>query len=114
MMLAIYIAGAALVVLLSILFKVAAIFRLSIPLAYALLATTIFRGWREANPVLSETIFYILLGLTLLSWIYTLVKHIRDRHAEEEYLEFVVQQRFDEAEARGEYTINLSDIDLRD
>ena len=42
-MLAIYIAGAALVVLLSILFKVAAVFRLSIPLAYALIVPTFFR-----------------------------------------------------------------------
>lgn len=75
-MLALYIAGAALVVLLSILFKVAAVFRLSIPLAYALIVPTFFRGWREANPVLSEAIFYILLGLTLLSWIYSLVKRI--------------------------------------
>lgn len=113
-MLAIYIAGAALVVLLSILFKVAAVFRLSIPLAYALIVPTFFRGWREANPVLSEAIFYILLGLTLLSWIYSLVKRIRDRRAEEEYLEYIVRQRFDEAEARGEDTINLSDIELRD
>ena len=113
-MIIVYVIGGAIVILLSILFKVAAIFRLSIPLAYALLATTIFRGWREANPVLSDAIFYILLGLMLLSWIYTLVKRIRDRRAEDEYLEYIVRQRFDEAEARGEYTINLSDIDLRD
>ena len=113
-MMIVYVIGGTIVILLSILFKVAAISRLSIPLAYALIVTTIFRGWREANPVLSETIFYILLGLTLLSWIYTLVKRIRDKHAEEVYLEFVVQKRFDEAEVRGEYTINLSDIDLRD
>lgn len=106
-------------VLLSILFRLASVFRLTIPLAYALLVPTLFHGWFETHQALGEGIFYALLGLTVLSWVVSLVRKIRHiiavRHEDKLSTELFLQ-RMREAEAKGEqaadgsYNIRVDDL----
>lgn len=67
--------GAA-ILLLSILFRLAAVFRLSIPLLYALVVPTLFSGWYYSHQALAEGIWYAMLAVALLSWVYSLVRKI--------------------------------------
>jgi hypothetical protein len=68
----------AFIVLLSVIFRVAAAFRLTIPLLYGLLAPTLFSKWFYANYDLAYIIGYALLALAGLSWVISLVRKIRD------------------------------------
>ena len=58
--------GAA-ILLLSILFRLAAVFRLSIPLLYALVVPTLFSGWYSSQQALAEGVWYAMTAVTLLS-----------------------------------------------
>ena len=51
--------------------------RLSVPLLYGVLAITVFRPWYVAHTALADGIFFVLLGRTALSWLYTLVRMVR-------------------------------------
>lgn len=64
------------VLALSIVFRLAAVFRLTIPLLYALIVPTLFHGWFYSHQALAEGIWYGLLALTLLSWVVSLVRKI--------------------------------------
>lgn len=109
----------AVMVLLSVLFHLASVFRLTIPLAYALIVPTLFHGWLEANRALGDGIFYALLGLTVLSWVVSLVKKIRqiiDRRREDKFSRELFLQRIREARENGEqapdgsYNIRMDDL----
>ncbi len=64
----VYIAIGAFVILLSIIFRVAAVFRLSVPLLYALIAPTLFFDWFQANYELASLIGYLLVLGAVFSW----------------------------------------------
>lgn len=66
---------------LSLAFKVAGKFRLTLPLLYFLAAivSPLFTDWTVENEDLVLLGLYILLGLVALSWIYSLVKTIRQK-----------------------------------
>ena len=49
-------------ILLSIVFRLAAVFRLTIPLVYALIVPTVFHEWYYANQTLANVIWYALLA----------------------------------------------------
>ena len=51
--------------------------RLSVPLLYGMLTITVFRPWYVAHTALADSIFFVLLGRTALSWLYTLVRMVR-------------------------------------
>lgn len=72
--------------ILSIVFKVAGKLRLTIPVLCFLLFSTVLNKWAEQNKILSSIILFSLLGLTVLSWIVSLIKVIR-RKRDEKYLE---------------------------
>ena len=55
-------------ILLSIVFRLAAVFRLTIPLVYALIVPTVFHEWYYANQTLANVIWYALLAVVVLSW----------------------------------------------
>lgn len=59
------------------LIKAVSVFRLAIPLIYALLLPVLFRDWYDAHEALGNGIFFALLGLVALSWIITIVRKIR-------------------------------------
>lgn len=63
----------------SILFKVAGKLRLTIPLIYFLLTATFLNKWAAANEQIAFLILYALLALSVLSWLASLKKTLRER-----------------------------------
>lgn len=108
-----YISVFALVLALSLALRLASVFRLTIPLLYALIAPTLFHGWFTAHPALANGIGWALLGLTALSWVVSLVRKTRelvaarrdDRFATELFL-----RRTELAEANGEDSISTAGL----
>ncbi|EDM98365.1 hypothetical protein BACCAP_03801 [Pseudoflavonifractor capillosus ATCC 29799] len=106
-------------ILLSIVFRLAAVFRLTIPLVYALIVPTVFHEWYYANQTLANVIWYALLAVVVLSWVVSLVRKVQDillRRREDKMLELIVLNRMREAqmygkpEADGGYKIQVDDL----
>jgi len=100
-------------IVLSIIFRVAAVFRLTIPLLYALIAPTLFYGWFHANQALAEGIGYGLIGLTVLSWIFTFVRKVRewlDRRCDDKIAEEMFLRRLKQAKAEGRDTVSTEGL----
>ena len=77
-------------IFLSIVFRLAAVFRLTIPLLYALVVPTVFHEWYYANQTLANIIWYVLLAVVVLSWLVSLVRKVRGillRRREDKMLE---------------------------
>lgn len=72
--------------ILSFIFKVAGKIRLTIPIICFLLFSTVLNKWAGEHETLAFIILFSLLGLTMLSWIVSLIKAIR-RKRDEKYLE---------------------------
>lgn len=83
-----------LLLILSLLFKVAGKLRLTLPLLYFLVAviSTFFTDWTSEHESLVLLGLYVLIGLVCLSWIISLVKVIRKRRYEKTMEEDVVWQ----------------------
>ena len=75
-----------LLLILSLLFKAAGKFRLTIPIICFLLFSTLFNKWAGEHETLAYAILYSLLGITVMSWVVSLVKAIR-RKRNEKYIE---------------------------
>lgn len=71
--------------LLNSMFKIASIFRLGIPLLYALFVSILFPDFVREQEVLANGILFVLLALVILSWIVTIRKKIRRRWEQKEY-----------------------------
>lgn len=80
--------------ILSFIFKVAGKLRLGIPLIYLLAAvvSTFFTRWTTEHEPLVLLGLYILIGLTVLSWIVSLVKAIRHKRDEKHFEDDVAWQ----------------------
>ena len=63
--------------LLLLLIRIAMKLRLSIPLVYLVLMLTAFRPWYRTHTALADGIFLALVGCTVLSWIFSLVRFVR-------------------------------------
>lgn len=103
----------ALIVLLSIIFRVAAAFRLTIPLLYALIVPTLFHTWSQAHPELSNGIWYGLIGLTVLSWIFSFVRKVREwqeNRREDRMAEAVMLKRIRDAKAEGRDAVSTEGL----
>ena len=63
----------------SVVFKIAGKMRLTIPLLYLIAASvsTFFTGWTAEHETLILAGLFVLTGLSLLSWVWTLVNRIR-------------------------------------
>ena len=72
--------------ILSFIFKVAGKIRLTIPILCFLLFSTVLNKWAGEHETLAFIILFSLLGLTVLSWIVSLIKAIR-RNRDEKYHE---------------------------
>ena len=91
-------------ILLSIVFRLAAVFRLTIPLVYALIVPTIFHEWYYANQTLANVIWYALLAVVVLSWVVSLVRKVQDillRRGEGKMLGLTVLNRMRGAQMCG-------------
>lgn len=110
--------------ILSIIFRLAAIFRLTIPLLYVIAMNTVCSNWYHAHESLASIIFFVILGLVVLSWIISLVRkvqHILEKRQEEKDLENIIRSRAREQrragvqpDEYGGYAMDLSDIELSD
>lgn len=78
----------------SFIFKVAGKLRLGIPLFYLIAAviSTFFTQWTTDHETLVFMGLYILIGLTVLSWIVSLVKAIRRKRNERHFEDDVAWQ----------------------
>ena len=79
-------------------------FRLTIPLLYALVVPTLLSDWYYAHYTLANVIWYILLAVTVLSWVYSLVRKISaimERRRREKEKEEILIQRVREAGRNG-------------
>lgn len=83
-----------LMIVLSLLFKVAGKLRLTLPLLYLIVAvvSTFFTDWTSEHEQLVLWGLFILTGLVVLSWIVSLVKTIRRKKAEKLYEEDIAWQ----------------------
>lgn len=106
-------------IFLSIVFRLAAVFRLTIPLLYALVVPTVFHKWYYANQTLANIIWYVLLAAVALSWLVSLVRRIREillRRREDKMLELILlscmreARMYGEPEPDGGYKIQVNDL----
>lgn len=100
---------------LSIVFRLVAVFRLTIPLLFALLAPLLLRDWYLAHTALAEAIFFALLALAVLSWVVSLARKIRyliDQRREERFSEQIYLRRYRQAVANGEDIAGIPIDDL--
>ena len=93
---------------LAILFRLAALARLTIPLLYTMSMLTVFHGWYRAHTALADNILFALVGLVVLSWLLSLGKRIRgfvqekrDGRAAAEYFKYRIRT----AREKGEDTV---------
>jgi len=98
---------------LALLFRLAALTRLTIPLLYTVSMLTVFHGWYQAHTALADNILFVLVGLVILSWLLSLGKRVwsfiqekRDDRAAVEYFKYRVRK----AEENGEDTISTEGL----
>lgn len=108
-----YLIFTAALALIAILFRLAALCRLTILLLYALVVPTVFRGWYLAHTALAEGIWYGLLVLVVLSWAVSLIHRIiclvEERRADREAMERFTS-RVRQARANGEATVSVDGL----
>ena len=63
--------------MLLLLIRIAIRLRLPMPLVYLVLMLTVFQPWYRAHTALADGIFLALVGCTVLSWIFSLVRFVR-------------------------------------
>ena len=88
------ISASVLLLILSLLFKVAGKLRLTLPLLYMVAAviSTFFTDWTSKNEQLVLLGLYVLIGLVFISWIVSLVKAVRRRRMARTMEEDVARQ----------------------
>jgi len=86
--------------ILSFIFKLASKFRLTIPFLCLLLFSTVLNKWAGENETLAFIILFSLLGLTVISWIVSLIKAIQ-RRRDEKYFEDDVAWQIQRAREMG-------------
>ena len=98
---------------LTILFRLAALTRLTLPLLYTLSMLTVFHGWYRAHTVLADRILFALVGLVALSWLLSLIRFVcdlvmqaRDDAAAMEYFSYRVRK----ARENGEDTVSTEGL----
>ena len=68
-----------LLLILSLLFRLAGKLRLTLPLLYFLLTATFLNKWAAAHETLAFAILYLLLAFSIISWLFSLKNALRDR-----------------------------------
>ncbi len=71
-----------LMIVVNLIFRFASLFRLTIPVLYAIVVPVFFPDWLHENETLVTVIWFALIGLVILSWIVTIRKRIRLKHAQ--------------------------------
>lgn len=71
-----------LMIVVNLIFRFASLFRLTIPVLYAIVVPVFFSDWLHENETLVTVIWFALIGLVILSWIVTIRKSIRLKRAQ--------------------------------
>lgn len=98
---------------LALLFRLAALARLTIPLLYTISMLTVFHGWYRTHTALADNILFTLVGLVVLSWLISLGKCVwsfiqekREDRAAVEYFTYRVRK----ARENGEDTVSTEGL----
>lgn len=98
---------------LALLFHLAALTRLTIPLLYTVSMLTVFHGWYQMHTALADNILFVLVGLIVLSWLFSLLGRVwsfiqerQDDRAAVEYFKYRVRK----ARENGEDTISTEGL----
>ncbi len=71
-----------LMIVVNLIFRFASLFRLTIPVLYAIVVPVFFPDWLHQNEMLVTVIWFALIGLVILSWVVTIRKRIRFKRAQ--------------------------------
>ena len=66
------------IVIVSVVLRISSALGLSIPLAYGIIAPTLFYDWFHTHQQLAEGIGWALIALVAISWIISLIRKIAD------------------------------------
>ncbi|MBD9198138.1 MAG: hypothetical protein EGQ09_14020 [Clostridiales bacterium] len=98
---------------LAILFRLATLTRLTLPLLYTLSMLTVFHSWYQTHTALADDILFVLVGLVVLSWLLSLLGRVwsfiqerQDDRAAVEYFKYLVRK----AKENGEDTISTEGL----
>ena len=98
---------------LAILFRLAALTRLTLPLLYTLSMLTVFHGWYQAHTALADNILFALVGLVVLSWpislgkcVWSFIQEQSEDGAAVEYFAYRVRK----ARENGEDTVSTEGL----
>jgi len=103
----------AVVIVISIILRIASALGLTIPLLYGFLAPTLFSGWFHANQQLAEGIGWALLGLVALMWVLSIIRKIArliEQRREDKAAEEVFLYRLRQAKAQGIDTVSTEGL----
>ena len=91
----------------------AILFRLTIPLLYTMSMLTVFHGWYQAHTALADNILFALVGLVILSWLFSLGKcvwsFIREQSEDGAAVEYFAY-RVRKARENGEDTVSTEGL----
>ena len=98
---------------LAILFRLAALTRLTLPLLYTLSMLTVFHSWYQANAAMADDILFALVGLVVLSWpislgkcVWSFIQEQSEDGAAVEYFAYRVRK----ARENGEDTVSTEGL----
>lgn len=98
---------------LALLFQLAAVFRLTIPLLYMVVMNTVCHSWYQAHSLWGDRLFFILLGLVALSWLLSLVgrvwSFIQEKQEDRAAVEYF-KYRGRQAKENGEDTVSTENL----
>lgn len=63
----------------SLFFRIAGKLRLTIPLFYFLLTATLLNSWASAHETLALAILYLLLAISVISWIFSVKDFLKNK-----------------------------------
>ena len=92
--------------IISLLFKIAGKFKLTLPLLYLFLTGTVLNKWSSANETLAFTILFFLFAISLLQWLSV----IRKSRQEKKYYHSLQEDMNWQIEMAREQNIPLSSV----
>lgn len=101
-------------VIVSVIFRLASALGLTLPLAYGMIAPTLFYDWFHSNQALAEGIGWVLVGFVVLCWAVSLIRKIRgvvNRRRDKRIADEILMYRIKKAQAEGR---DISEVSMED
>ncbi len=87
-------------IVIGLIFRFAAVARLSVPLLYILIVSFFFPLWAHEHQALAMGILHALLTLCILSWIITLIRKLRELRSRRAYERMEAEAALEELKGR--------------